>query len=234
MTTDPSTIDTTERDERESRLDDLRRLILRKMREHRFTLADLSRAAGKNEAYFHQFIWRPKPKGLPEDVREAIAPLLTMHPDELRGHARPTMPAVLRRAPEADAIRPMPATSETGSARDIPVYQDTAERIEPSSAQEWTYRPPSLLTAGPAFAVWISAPRGRLRVGDLAFLRPNQPPRLGDTVMALDNDKRMVAMGDLAEVTATHILIEEQKGAPKKKIKIGDTRIIKVAAVVLA
>ncbi len=55
------------------------------------SLADLSRAAGRNPAYVQQFVERGTPRVLPEDVRLAIAKRLTMD-ERLLGARDPWTP----------------------------------------------------------------------------------------------------------------------------------------------
>ena len=62
-----------------------------------------------------------------------------------------------------------------------------------------------MATAGNSFAVWITRNHGRLRVGDLAYIRSGQPPRLGDTVAVLAA-KRIVDMGDLQEADGDYLV----------------------------
>lgn len=50
-------------------MEDVRALIVEKAAEQGVTLADLSRGAGKNHAYFQQFVKRGIPAKLPEEVR---------------------------------------------------------------------------------------------------------------------------------------------------------------------
>lgn len=54
-------------------MDSVRALIVRRSEETGKTLAYLSRKAGKNHAYLHQFITRRSPVKLPEDVRKIVA-----------------------------------------------------------------------------------------------------------------------------------------------------------------
>lgn len=54
-------------------IDRVRRLVLDLLEAHGDTLAEVSRAIGKNHAYLHQFIYRGTPHKLPEEVRAALA-----------------------------------------------------------------------------------------------------------------------------------------------------------------
>lgn len=103
---------------------------------------------------------------------------------------------------------------EARQGPDIPVYSDE-EKIASDYALERTRRPPRLATAKGAFVLWISRPRGRLRPGDLAYVRVRQPARLGDTVVALQDD-RVVAVGDLVGLDDQHAEVRDGDELPRK------------------
>jgi len=67
-------------------MDSARALILRRSEETGKTLAYLSRKAGKNHAYLHQFITRKSPVKLPEDVRKILASELAVPEYALKLH----------------------------------------------------------------------------------------------------------------------------------------------------
>jgi hypothetical protein len=64
-------------------MDSQRARILRLVREHGLDLAALSRAVGRNHAYFQQFLKRGTPRRLPEEVRSALCTRFGLNPDEL-------------------------------------------------------------------------------------------------------------------------------------------------------
>lgn len=66
-------------------MDAQRARILRLAREQGLDLAALSRAVGRNHAYFQQYLKRGTPKRLPEDVREALCARFGLAPEELTG-----------------------------------------------------------------------------------------------------------------------------------------------------
>lgn len=65
-------------------LDPVRVRVMKLVQQSGTDLKNASRHIGKNDAYLHQYLYRGTPKVLPEDVREALAPLLGVMPDELR------------------------------------------------------------------------------------------------------------------------------------------------------
>ena len=214
---------------KDDNLDPIRQLLRDRAREARLSLVDLSRHLGKNATYMHQYMKRKHPAVLPEDVRHSLAALLELPEASLKppspgrpSPVTPMAPPVLR--PLSSLAQPR----EMAPGRDVPIFADTAE-IDIGLAQEWAYRPPALITARSAFALWISGARGRLRPGDLAFVRPTQPPRLGDAVVAL-KDKAVVALGDLVSLDGKDAKIQESE---EKVVKVDRAthQILKIAAI---
>lgn len=208
-------------------LDPVRRLILERVREERLTLAHLSRALERNESYMHQFVYRGSPRRLPEDARATLADLLQVPEDMLRGMPKPDGKARSHGGPVGRGHREalLPVAGQAHPGPDIPVYSDD-DKIAPENALEWTWRPSRLSTAKGAFALWISRPRGRLRAGDLAYVRIGQPVRLGDTVVALLDD-RVAAVGDLVAMDDQHAEVRDGD-EPPLEFERGAVRLLKV------
>lgn len=80
-------------------LDPTRLRIMRLIQASDSDLKNASRAIGKNDAYLHQYLYRGTPKVLPEDVREDLAALLKVVPDELRPVAERRPPVTPPAAP---------------------------------------------------------------------------------------------------------------------------------------
>jgi hypothetical protein len=186
--------------------DPVRVVIRERAREARLTMADLSRHIGRNETYMHQFMHRGSPKVLPEEVRGALAEILQLPEVDLRhGGRRSALPpiGILRPA----GPYPSGSAQEVRSTTLVPVFGDTDE-VDPAAASQWTDRPPVLLSVTDAFAIWISSAKGRMRPGDMVFVRTSQPPRIGDDVVALKG-KTIVAIGDLVELDANKVSVQE-------------------------
>ena len=213
-------------------LDPVRRVVMERAREKHLTMADLSRAMGKNESYMHQFVHRGTPKRLPEEGRLVLATLLDVPETALRPDgAAPAMPLPLlpsgRPAAAPSRFATPAAQPALPAARDVPIYQDSGP-IDATAAEEWTWRPPRLVTAGGAFALWISRPRGRLRPGDLAYVRTTQPPRVGDTVVAVKGTE-IAAIGDLT--TLDDARVEIRDGGDAQSFQRTDVRLMKIVGV---
>lgn len=169
-------------------LDPVRRLILDRAREQRLPLAHLSQALQRNESYLHQFVHRGTLRRLPEEARAILTDLLQVPETALRSTPNPDA----RRNPggalaDSGCRAGSPPVTAQAQGLDIPVYSDEG-KIAPGHALDWAWRPVRLVTAKGAFALWISRPRGRLRPGDLAYVRMGQPARVGDIVVVLQND----------------------------------------------
>jgi hypothetical protein len=182
--------------------DPIRKLIKDRAAEVRLTLADISRGIGRNPTYIHQYMRRGSPAVLPEDMRNRVAELLGLPESALRPSPEGRLggtPQLLLPSP-FPILRPLPrdSTREAIPSRDVPIFADT-DPVDVAQATEWAHRPAALLTSGGSFALWISGNRGRLRPGDLAFVRTTQPPRIGDCIVALKG-KEIAAIGDLIAV----------------------------------
>jgi hypothetical protein len=186
--------------------DPVRVVIRERAREARLTMADLSRHVGRNETYMHQFMHRGSPRVLPEEVRGALADILQLPEDHLRpGGRRPPVPPI--GFPRPLGPYPSGSTQDVRSTTLVPVFGDTDE-VDPAAALQWTDRPPVLQSVADAFAIWISSAKGRMRPGDMVFVRTSQPPRIGDDVVALQGTT-IVAIGDLVELDANKVSIQE-------------------------
>lgn len=101
-------------------MDPQRARILRLVREQGLDLAALSRAVGRNHAYFQQFIKRGTPRRLPEQVRDALCDRFGLHAEELaprRGAApaRRTAPTLHYGGVEFGAIRSLAGRAAAGA-----------------------------------------------------------------------------------------------------------------------
>lgn len=201
--------------------DPVRHLVRERLRAVGLTLADASRHLERNESYIHQFLFRGSPKRLPEEVRGPLAALLGVPEGSLRSGPLPS-------APKPDIRLGMVAAP----TQEIPVFTER-DVIEPALATEWIGRPPLLSASGPLFGLWISMHHSpRLRSGDLAIVRMNQPARLGDLVVVLI-DKHVTAVGELIELAYLGAKLVGNQGEILELTK-ADHRILKIGCVVLA
>jgi hypothetical protein len=217
----------------QNELDEIRSLIMKRSREVNLTLADLSRAIGKNMSYVHQFIHRGSPARLPEEVRGALAarlqlPEAMLRPNGVRAPETLPLPTVVpppypRHPPSA------PEPVREGQVRHVPVY---SEEIDLSLVQEWAAPPPRLMNSDKLFAVWIRIDRGRCRSGDLVYFQTTQPPRAGDTVIVLKG-KKIVEIGDLLSISENSATISVRAG-DKCDFPVPEHRVMRAAFILCA
>src|SRR4051812_35195735 len=90
-------------------MDSVRDLIAKKLKERGLTMKAASLQIGKSHAYLQQFLERGVPASLPEGPRGALAALLQLDEDVLRGavpsSGRTVAPA---RAPQLGTVERMP------------------------------------------------------------------------------------------------------------------------------
>ena len=95
-------------------MDSVRNLIVARVAELGLSLAELSLRAGKNHAYFQQFIKRGIPDRLPEEVRALVAQILRVDESQLKSTGKKALAPVI--PPNAEV------SGEVQIATRIPVY----------------------------------------------------------------------------------------------------------------
>ncbi len=97
----------------------------------------------------------------------------------------------------------------------LPPQSLTKERLSPPAKRPRDA--PPLLPAGPApneipvFLDTDEIDRGRLAAGDLAFVKEQQPPRIGDLVLVLC-DKSITHIGNLLNMDQEFACVETESG----------------------
>jgi hypothetical protein len=208
--------------------DAARQLIVEAARRKGLTFADLSRAIERNNAYVHQFIHRGSPRNLPEDVRHLLATILDVPEDRLRSKPLPEGAELATRA--SFAAPPRHVSANIASDQTIPVFSDRDE-IDPAKAREWIPRPRTIGDAQLGFAIWVSTRRGRIRPGDLIYVRTTQPPpRPGDDVVVLRGTE-IVDIGEMIDLEQAKVTLRDNAGAPVIIERSSDTRVMKIGSI---
>lgn len=173
-------------------MDDVRELIRGVVDSGRTTYVALSTAAGKNQAYIHQFVTRGTPRTLPEDVREKIAPLMGVDPSQLRSRSKSVLSqsaapvSEVRRAPERLDL----LGYSKGYALDVPVLGiavggSEADFYLNGQTIDYVRRPPGIANLKDVFAIYVagSSMHPRFEEGELVYATAVRPPRQGDYVL---------------------------------------------------
>lgn len=140
----------------------------------------ISLAAGLGQNYVQQMIHKSQPPKLPtlDKLLEVLGP-------EVAVRVRPTSGPVTEYR-ESDIRLP------TGMARDVPVLGTAAgSDFERGAFQittdpvDYVRRPPGLLQARDVYALYVegSSMEPRFEPGELIFINPNRPVRIGDYVV---------------------------------------------------
>jgi len=208
--------------------DAVRTLIVSRAAELGLTYSSLSQTVERNETYIHQFLFRGTPKRLSEDVRQSLARTLGVREDDLRG----TIHGQQRRlSPTTRASLMSPTTMLSATEPDLPVFAEDGA-IVASSAVGRAPRPRSLDAVPGSFGVWINRGRGRLNPGDLIFVHAGQPPRDGDLVVVITDD-RIVAIGDLVRRSEDHVSVQVVPDGKPEGFLLRDVRVLKVHCIQL-
>ena len=200
--------------------DPVRRLINDRAAELGITHAELSRAIGKGVSYVNQYLRRGSPVYLDERERKLVANALKLDEAALicSGSEEPSSTTAVARAQVL-----------ARSTRHIPVFREDSG-IDFEQVSEWIDRPDFVSLSEKSFAIWIYSDHGRLVHGDLAFVTGGQPPRPEGLAIALSLDQRgIVAIGVVTELTADRITIDTGDGKPKSLPRRGYV-ILKIAA----
>lgn len=198
----------------EAKLDSVRQLIITRAQELRLSMADLSKAVGRNSAYVQQYIWRGSPKRLPEAARARLAEVLQIPESVLIDGATP-----------AGGL-PAPTFSRIPAADELPIYIEGGD-LDPAEATEWTSRPSTVQLGTGGFAVWVRRDNGRVKPGDLLYVRDGAPPRTDDVVV-LVTDRKISAIGNLDSVTDSEATIAG------KPMPLANANVFKAVAVKFA
>jgi len=180
----------------------VRKLILDKIAERGLTMKEVSLRIGHSHSYLQQFLKRGVPEELGEHDRAALASLLQVPENELRGKSPALAPKpYIKSSVSVAEIQPDIKLSESGHVRidsplqiaavfgdrDLPVF-GTAQGgsgalIVTDQAVDYVVRPAPLLRVRDGYGMIVTGDSMSPKVesGDTVLVNPNIPPRNGDT-----------------------------------------------------
>lgn len=165
--------------------DQIRALILRRMREKNVSAAALSRKIGKNLAYINQFLKRGIPLKLPEDLRYAVAVALDIQEEEIRSESKKILNRPLANDMEEIQFGPdmIPVLGNANGSDDAIILNFDQEIGR-------TLRHPNQANVKHAFAVIVygDSMAERYCSGEKAFVAGNIPPTKGQDCLIEMND----------------------------------------------
>lgn len=218
--------------------DPVRQLVRRRLDELGLNMREASMKLGKNHAYLQQFLERGVPRALPEDVREQLAALLGCTEGELRqrGGSPPDhfTPPRVREAPEIPPAQSLP--------RDIPIRG--TGRGDNDGNGDFTFngevagyvrRPPGLAGVRNAFALYVQGDSMSpwREPGQLVYVHPDRPPRIGDHVIVEmrpdeDGENGTVWIKKLVSRAGDGSLVLRQYNPPNDRIRLKGERVLRI------
>lgn len=183
-------------------MDAVRKLIMDKMAERGLDMKEVSLRLGHSHSYLQQFLKRGTPKELKERDREALAKILGVPENELRGSSPPLPKKDYTRAvvhvaemqPDIKMSESGPTRIDSGlevtpmfGGRDLPVF-GTAQGgqgalIVTDQAVDYVVRPAPLLRVRDGYGMLVTGDSmsPKIENGDTVLVNPHLPPRNGDT-----------------------------------------------------
>lgn len=158
-------------------MESVRDFIAKTLEGKGISLYDASLQIGQNQTYLQQYVKYGKPKrGLPEHVREALAPIMDVPPDRLKqanGQERPSPFRVSAR----NGLIPVVGIVDAGDDDDF--------LFDGENITEERERPPALNGVSGAFAVYVRGDscEPKYQPGQLLYVHPTRPYRRGDWVV---------------------------------------------------
>lgn len=149
-------------------------------------LSELSKGIGRNHAYFQQYLERGSPRALPEDIRDYLAPIIGLQPNDLK-------PSSGFAPPIESNVRPAPDVRQIAWAdlpKDVPVYGTVvggaAGDFELNGEViDYVRRPPGIAKMRGVFALYVigDSMTPWRRPGDLVYCTTLRQARPGDYVV---------------------------------------------------
>lgn len=181
--------------------DPVRQLIVEEAEKRSETLASLSKKMGKNHAYLQQFVKRGVPAQLPEGIRSALAALLHVDENRLRGEsASPLQPARMTvDKPLGESLAKADRNSEESyrpppellGERNLPVFAAVeggrGSMVVSTEPIDLVPRPWYLRNVKDGFAVLVvgDSMEPAFEAGDLVIVNPRLPPMRNKNVILI-------------------------------------------------
>lgn len=224
-------------DKRVDPVDPVRKLVANAIVDKSLNMNVVSRRIGKNHAYIFQYLNAGKPRILPEDVREALAPILGVEEAALRSPRDQVPP---RTKPNATIEPRSPALDTWGR---IPVYGQAIGGVDGRfvfNGQKIAdvLAPPAVAGVRDAYAVYVvgESMEPRYKAGETAFVHPYIPVRRGDfVVVQIQGDDGDAPFGYIKEfVSMDERRLRLKQLNPAETLEFPRKAVISVHKIVMA
>jgi len=214
---------------------DMREFIRDRLARAGLSMKEASERIGRNHAYLQQFLERGVPLKLPEEVREKLAPLLDLTPDQLKtpsasapkGLAEPSRFFTLPFPNSMDKI-PVMGIAEGGADGSSLWNGEIVDRVD---------RPPSLAGAPNGYGTCVigTSMEPRYHPGELIYVHPGKPVTVGSYVLVQLAPKEEGApppalIKRLAKRMTTKIVLEQFN--PPKTFEIAARDVLTIHKIV--
>jgi phage repressor protein C with HTH and peptisase S24 domain len=161
--------------------------IRQQIEQKELSLEAAAKAAGLDRGYFQKMFERPNASPRGETLTKIAAALGVTVEWLVTGNDSPAAPAI--KSDVRPATAPIPRHVEM--AKDVPVLGTAAGshlrgafQIE-SSIIDYVRRPPSLAAARDIYALYVegTSMEPQFNPGDLVYIHPHKPPRIGDAIV---------------------------------------------------
>lgn len=226
-------------------MDAVRQMILERVP----NLSETSKKIGRNHAYLQQFVHRGVPAKLPEDVREALAPVMGVEPDDLRpvnqkdGLTEKSLAGsaaagatISKRKNEAGPVEVIPGEALVGD-KNLPVF-GTAEGgrgalILSNDPVDWVVRPDPLLRVKDGYGMLVTGDSmsPEHKSGSTALVNPHLPHHPGDTCVfrsVADDGTELACIKELRRWTDTTWYVRQHNPRKDFTLKRADWQVCHV------
>jgi phage repressor protein C with HTH and peptisase S24 domain len=216
-------------------MDTARQLIVSRVAELGLSLSELSLRAGKNHAYFQQFIKRGVPTRLPEEVRGRVAAILKIDESQLKVVGlKSSTPLAIPNARVGAGVK---------FATWIPVYGHAVggrdgEFILNGNQVTEVLAPASLSSVADAYAVYVvgDSMEPRYFAGETVFVNPRMPISKGAFVIAeiaggAEGDPPHAYVKRFVSRDARRLRLEQYN--PKKILEFPNSKVVRIHRIIM-
>lgn len=221
----------------------VRELIREKLAARGLSMKEASEAMGRNHAYLQQYLERGVPVVLPEDAREALAPVLGVKPQELREYAEDVVKEQFKRftggsVNDNSPVRPSPRSAVPMRARAssdrLPVLGSAEGGADGNSpwngdVVDYVPRPANLAGVPQAYAIYVygSSMEPRYFPGEILYVHPVRPPTAGCFVLVQlkpksDGDPPSALLKMFMKKTANKLVLRQFNPDRTFDVKLSD------------
>jgi phage repressor protein C with HTH and peptisase S24 domain len=205
--------------------DAIRELVRTRIKDLGLDMRPISERIGKNVTYIQQFLTKGVPRRLPEDVREKLAPILEVEPDQLKPgtvgktSTNPIRVAKLPPVQPGDKV-PIMGIAEGGPDGHSLWNGEVIGRVD---------RHPNLVGVTTGYAIYVTGTSmvPRYEPGEILHVNPIRPPSVGNYVLIQlkpeqDGDAPPALVKKLIKRTASKLTVEQFNPAKTFDISTGD------------